>query len=210
MKKILSLLLIVALCFALTPSRASAAVKISKKSITLDEGKTTALKITGTKQTVKWTSSNNKVATVTSKGKVTAIAEGSATITATISKKKYTCKVSVTAEDYSDWALFRTDDFDFARDGMLEGEIVYYDEDYYLVSPKYFSEVIEPDLEYLKSLESIGGYSRRNDDILTPDGNYIIDDDAEKIEADESELLMKRINEIIKAEIDNSEKGLAE
>ena len=40
-------------------------------------------------------SSNKKVATVTSKGKVTAKKKGTATITATVSGKKYTCKVTV-------------------------------------------------------------------------------------------------------------------
>ncbi len=44
---------------------------------------------------VKWSSSNKKVATVTSKGKVTAKKEGKATIKAKVGKKTFTCKVTV-------------------------------------------------------------------------------------------------------------------
>ncbi len=98
MKKIISLLLIAVLCFASVPTTASAAVKINKKSITLDVGGTTTLKITGTSKSVKWTSSDKDVATVTSKGKVEGISGGSAVITATVNKKKYNCSVKVNGD----------------------------------------------------------------------------------------------------------------
>lgn len=48
-----------------------------------------------TKQKIKWSSSNTRIATVTSKGKVTAVDYGDAVITATVSGKKYKCKLSV-------------------------------------------------------------------------------------------------------------------
>ncbi len=69
--------------------------KISNKttSITIFSSKT--LKVKGTKQKIKWKSSNKAVATVSSKGKVTAKKLGKATITATVGNKKYTCKVTV-------------------------------------------------------------------------------------------------------------------
>ena len=70
-------------------------VTISAKKKTLYVGKSFKLKIKGTSKTVKWSSSNKSVATVTSKGKVTAKKAGTATITAKVGGKKYTCKVTV-------------------------------------------------------------------------------------------------------------------
>ena len=96
MQKIISLFLIITLCFTLTPNTASAAaIKISKANVTVEMGNSATLKISGTSKAVKWASNNKVVATVTSKGKVTAIAVGEATITATVNKKKYLCKITV-------------------------------------------------------------------------------------------------------------------
>ncbi|MGB4658652.1 MAG: Ig-like domain-containing protein [Mobilitalea sp.] len=95
MKRIASLLLIFALCFMVVPNTASAAVKISKQKVTVEIGKTTTLDIKGTSKAAKWSSNNKKIAKVTSAGKVTGVSIGEATITATVSKKKYTCKVTV-------------------------------------------------------------------------------------------------------------------
>lgn len=72
----------------------AAAVKLSQKELTLEVGKSQTLKITGTKQKAAWTSSNKSVATVGKTGKVTAKEAGTATITATVNKKKYSCKVT--------------------------------------------------------------------------------------------------------------------
>lgn len=74
---------------------AASKVKLNKTKATVYVGKSTQLKVTGTKKKVTWKSSNKKIATVTSKGKVTAKKKGTATITATVSGKKYTCKVTV-------------------------------------------------------------------------------------------------------------------
>jgi len=73
----------------------AATIKINKKSLTLEVGQSKTLKITGTKKKGTWSSSKKSVATVSSKGKVTAKSKGTATITATVSGKKYTCKVTV-------------------------------------------------------------------------------------------------------------------
>lgn len=73
----------------------AATVSISKKTLKLDIGQTATLKINGTKSKVTWKSSDNKIATVTSKGLVLGYSSGNATITATVSKKKYFCKVTV-------------------------------------------------------------------------------------------------------------------
>ena len=79
-------------------------VSFAVKEITLDEGKSTtvAAKVegkAGVSKILAWKSSNEKVALVNSKGKVTAVAGGTATITATAadgSRKKATYKVKVT------------------------------------------------------------------------------------------------------------------
>lgn len=93
-KKILSLITILLLivCMAVP---VSAAGKINKKKATLKVGQTLQLKVTGTKGKIKWKSSKKSVATVSSKGRVKAKKKGSATITAKVGKKKYTCKVTV-------------------------------------------------------------------------------------------------------------------
>jgi len=70
-------------------------IKISKTSITLEEGQTHKLSISGTTKTVTWSSSNKSIATVSSKGTITAKTKGSVTITASVNGKKYTCKVTV-------------------------------------------------------------------------------------------------------------------
>lgn len=59
-------------------------------------GSTTTLKLLGASKKVKWSSSNKSVATVSTKGKVIGVKEGTATITAKYGKKKFKCKVRVT------------------------------------------------------------------------------------------------------------------
>lgn len=77
-------------------------VKLNKTKLTLSKGKTETLKATvnpsnATNKAVTWKSSNTKVATVDSKGKVKAVAKGTATITVTTKdgSKTVTCKVTV-------------------------------------------------------------------------------------------------------------------
>jgi hypothetical protein len=73
----------------------AATVKISESKLNMEIAATTTLKVTGTKSKVTWKTSNKTVATVTSKGVVTAQSAGTAKITATVSKKNYTCTVTV-------------------------------------------------------------------------------------------------------------------
>ena len=102
--------LLVALCLALAvclsvpammpvgvnnPFTAQAAAAISKTKATVYNGKTLQLKVTGTTKTVRWSSSDDKVAKVSQKGLVTALKVGSATITAKVGGKKLTCRVTV-------------------------------------------------------------------------------------------------------------------
>ncbi len=89
---ILSLLM--ALVLVMIPQDASAA-SISKRSVTLTKGYATTLRVSGTSSKVTWTTSKKSVATVSSKGKVTAKGVGTATITAKVGSSKLTCKVTV-------------------------------------------------------------------------------------------------------------------
>ena len=70
-------------------------IKLNTTSATLAAGNTKTLKIYGTSSTVTWSSGNKSVAAVTSSGKVTAKAPGSATIYAQVLGKKLSCKVTV-------------------------------------------------------------------------------------------------------------------
>jgi len=68
---------------------------LNKTTLKLQKGNTDTLKLTGAKGTVTWTSSSKKVATVSSKGLVTAKAAGTTTITAKDKNGTYTCKVTI-------------------------------------------------------------------------------------------------------------------
>ena len=78
-------------------------VKVNKTSLTITEGKSETLKATvspsdSTDKTVSWKSSNTKIAKVDSKGKVTGVKKGNATITASVKgAKDVKVKVSITA-----------------------------------------------------------------------------------------------------------------
>ena len=74
------------------------APKLNKTSITLKEGSSCQLKMLGTRQKVKWSSSARSVATVSATGKVKAKQvkkDTSTRITASVGGKKYSCKVLV-------------------------------------------------------------------------------------------------------------------
>ena len=73
----------------------AAKVKLSKKSITLEVGQKKTIKVKGTTKKVTWSSSDKNIATVSSKGKITAKGEGTCKITAKVGSKKLTCKVTV-------------------------------------------------------------------------------------------------------------------
>ena len=97
-KKLLSLMLALVLTVTMLPAisaKASYGPKISKKKVTLYVGGTIKLKMKGAYGKVKWKSSNKKVATVNSKGKVKAKKPGKATIKAKVYGKWYSCKVKV-------------------------------------------------------------------------------------------------------------------
>lgn len=77
------------------PSHGFAKVALNKKNLTLQVGKTYALKLKGTRKKVTWKSNKKAVASVSGRGVVKANKAGIATITAKSGKKKYKCKVTV-------------------------------------------------------------------------------------------------------------------
>ncbi|MDD6037203.1 MAG: Ig-like domain-containing protein [bacterium] len=103
MKAVLALALAVALVSPVaavsTPvtvaQAATKTVKLSAAKKTLNVGKSFTLKLKNASGKVTWKSNKKSVATVTSKGKVKAVASGTAKITATNKKKTYTCVVTV-------------------------------------------------------------------------------------------------------------------
>jgi len=83
--------------FAFLPATVQAAAKIelNKTNATVCVGQTVKLKVTNyASSKVTWTSSNKKIATVTSSGKVKGIKAGTVTITAKVGKK--TVKATIT------------------------------------------------------------------------------------------------------------------
>ena len=75
-------------------------VKLDKDNLSLEVGGTATLTATimpdnATDQNVTWSSDNQNVATVDQNGKVTAVGEGTATITATVDGESATCSVTV-------------------------------------------------------------------------------------------------------------------
>lgn len=76
-------------------------VYLKKTSLTLTKKKTYTLSLKGTDAKVKWKSTNKKVITVNSQGKVTAKGAGTAYITAKSGGKTYKCKITVEAPSIS-------------------------------------------------------------------------------------------------------------
>ncbi len=105
MKKFLSLFIALALIITLAgpaQTASAATIKISKSSLLLYVGDTANLKLTGTTKTVKWSSNNGSVATISSKGKVTAKGIGKTIVIGKIGSKSYSCKVEVRSNNASD------------------------------------------------------------------------------------------------------------
>lgn len=74
---------------------AASKVQLNKIAVSIYVGKTYNLKLSGTKDNIKWSSSDKKIATVNSSGKVKGIKQGKVTITAKVGKNTYKCIVKV-------------------------------------------------------------------------------------------------------------------
>ena len=81
-----------ALLFLLTVGKQDAEAasrRLSRKSVTIVQGKSTRITMKGVSaKRVKWYSSNKKIATV-SKGKITAVKGGKTTVTAKVGSRRY-------------------------------------------------------------------------------------------------------------------------
>ena len=78
-----------------------AGLMISHKHVTVIKGQKQQLYVTGTTKTVKWSTSNKKVAKVSDKGVVTAKKKGTSVIKAKVGKKVLKCKVKVVSSESS-------------------------------------------------------------------------------------------------------------
>jgi hypothetical protein len=85
---------------AAVPASAAAKPALNKTKLTLTVGQTATLKVKNAakKETVKWASKKKAVASVTSKGKVTAKKKGTTVISATLKKAGKTLKCNVTVK----------------------------------------------------------------------------------------------------------------
>lgn len=83
--------------FQVMPSAAKSTPKLSTEQVFLEKGNTKKVTVKGLskKQTVKWTTGNSEIFSVSKKGKIKAKKAGEAKLTAKVGKKKYKCKVIV-------------------------------------------------------------------------------------------------------------------
>lgn len=107
MKKNLKKLIVLFTCLTILLSvsmvQVYAAPSISAKKVSVYVGKTKQLKVSGTSTSVKWTTSNSKIVTVSSKGLIKRKKAGKAIVTATTSDKQLKCAVTVKNITASGW-----------------------------------------------------------------------------------------------------------
>ena len=98
LKSLFSIFLaVIMVCSLMVIPSSAAKVSLSKTSVTLTKGYQTTLKVSGTSSTVKWSTGDKSVATVTSKGKVVGKGVGTTYIYAKVSNTTLKCKVKVVA-----------------------------------------------------------------------------------------------------------------
>ena len=101
--RVLSVLLAIMMLITAAPVRVEAkGAHLNKTKITITEGDTVKLKVSGASGKIKWSTSKKSVATVSQKGVVKAKNEGTAIIKAKFKDKILKCKVIVEA-DVDDW-----------------------------------------------------------------------------------------------------------
>jgi len=98
-------------------------VQMNKKNLTLASGNTYQLTLWGADKNVTWDSSNDKVATVSKNGLVTAVGNGTATITATYNGKKITSTVKVISLNLNENKLVLEYDGKFSSDRTGFGNV---------------------------------------------------------------------------------------
>lgn len=180
MKKFKSLLisLVLALtCISMVTSTdfvQAASIKLNKTSLTIYTGKTSTLKVIGTSKKVTWSTSNKKVATVSSKGTVSAKYPGNAIITARVSNKNLKCKVTVKRQTTSKKAALKAyynflKSYKFNTDPSTRGfnlayinndsipELIVFDGDYHAAGVKVYAYV-NGKVKYISEFGEYGGF----------------------------------------------------
>ncbi len=192
MKKIIVIIMIVlylnissVVVYAATPNYNLS----STKKITITENKTAKLTLPAKYKNVAWKSSNTKIISVSKKGNLTANSPGTATITVTSGKAKFTCKVYVN-EDYSEWVLYSTDNLGLLVQNIIDGYVVYMNGRYYC-SPEYVKMREDKQIVYEHDIAEGDDYTSSH--ILTPDAKFIIADDDEEEKASEEKARWARI-----------------
>ncbi|MGN0170705.1 MAG: Ig-like domain-containing protein [Lachnospiraceae bacterium] len=119
---LISLLLALTLCLTAVPAQivqaATTPVRVHPQKLTLNEGFTSRLMITGTKSKVTYSSSDKTVATVDSEGWITGVGGGDCVITAKYGSKKKTCDVTVIAKQTTNTGGSTTITAPEPQDGM--------------------------------------------------------------------------------------------
>lgn len=165
---------------------------LSHSRLTMTVGETKTLKLKGTKEKVRWTTSGKKTASVSAKGVVKAKKAGRAVITATAGQKTYTCTVTVKKKTASTppkvtkpeepWMKMVLECinikssngkypcqvflFDFYRDGMPELLCLVHNTD----QDVYFQDLLVYSPEY-------GRYMSACNNMTMPEDTYAIDTD---------------------------------
>lgn len=132
MRKTYSMLLVIGLLAGLVHAESSsqaATIKLNKTKYSMLPGSSYTLKIKGTTKKAKWSSNKKSVATVSSKGKVTALKAGKAKITAKIGRKKLNCTITVKKRPLgkgtkaSPKSAYASNSFTFYEEGKKMGTI---------------------------------------------------------------------------------------
>lgn len=107
----------------------AATIKLNKTKNTMYVGSTYTLKVKGTTKKAKWTSSKKSIASVNSKGIVSAKKAGKAKITAKVASKKLTCAITVKQRSSgigtksSPKSAYNSNTFTFYEEGKKMGSI---------------------------------------------------------------------------------------
>ena len=154
-------------------------IKLNKTSVTLKKGNKLTLKATvypknANNRAVVWKSSNKKVATVSSKGVVKAVGNGTATITVTAkdgSKKKAICKVNIRKTTSQKKGLTTKIEF-----GVKEHELWCYPDDinYYLIDCKDSSDRIIPEISPSDASNQNLLWTSSNEKVVAVNSNGVI------------------------------------
>lgn len=120
-KRFVSILLVLCMLVTVASTGKVAAAKteqrLNRSSITMYVGHTYQLKVNSATKNAVWSTTKKKVATVSNKGKVTALTPGNTTVTAKVGGNTYKCKVKVI---YTEQEQMLTYFFEYLDNGMMD------------------------------------------------------------------------------------------